>query len=565
MESVLTELTQPLRTTQLEEDTSSVPRFGAIREPSLAADRFKRVLYVATCTYLCLPYVVFFGGWMRQPYAALFIVLLTGVVLAACTRIPKPSHDSMTANVRVSVKTIALVLAPVLLVAIVAGAGGWGFQDTDWLKHNSILKDLVTQPWPVIYDVQNAKTMLTYYTAYQLPAAFVGKLLGWDAANHALFLYTLIGLSLSALWVWLLTGAKWWWSIVAFMAFSGMDVVGHVISTMYLAPSMGAGAAEIIEEVVALEHLEWWSGWGFAQFSSNAALVVWVPNQATAGWLLTSLVLNDAEEGRLNATGVLYLGLCSLWTPFVTLGLIPFVAFLLVQQWRRDRYGWNTLRQMLSLQNVTGLLVGLVVVIYLAGRFEPYALPIDWNGIYQERITLTFLRIRELFLVRYALFVVLEFAILHALLYWYLAQGKKTHLHSMRSLLVLSTGILFALPILNWGWNNEPSMRASIPALFVTALVAIRVLGDHADESWSRRIRVALTCVLIVGSLNAAVEIGRHVAGVRQQRQLVAIPGLNQVESLFQLQERKYRNYYNFVGQYLGSADSQFVKHLAKQ
>jgi hypothetical protein len=254
-----------------------------------------------------------------------------------------------------------------------------------------------------------------------------------------------------------------------------------------------------------------------------------------------------------------------LWTPFVTLGLIPFVAFLLVQQWRRDRYGWDTLRQLVSLANVTGLLVGLVVVIYLAGRFEPYALPIEWNGVYQERITLTFLRIRELFLVRYALFVILEFAILHALLYWYLAQGKQPHLHSMRSLLVLSTAILFALPILNWGWNNEPSMRASIPALFVTAVMTIRVLGDAPAELWSRRIRVALIGVLMVGSINAAVEIGRHVAGIRQQQELVAIPALDEVESLFQLQERKYRNYYNFVGQYLGSADSQFVKHLAKQ
>ncbi|MGH8509362.1 MAG: hypothetical protein ACREVH_11695 [Gammaproteobacteria bacterium] len=452
---------------------------------------------------------------------------------------------------------------PVLLVALVAGAGGWGFQDTDWLKHNSILRDLITKPWPVIYEIQNERLMLTYYIAYQLPAAFAGKLLGWQAANHVLFLYTTIGLCLAALWMWLLTEAKWWWFIITFLAFSGMDIIGQLISTLYQAPSTADGVRVLIDRIGALQHLEWWSGWGFAQFSSNAALIVWVPNQAIAGWLLTSLVLNDAKVGCLHMTGLLYLGLCTLWTPFVTLGLIPFVVAIAFSHLREQHFSYHGLRQLVSWPNVTGLFVGIIVATYLAGRFEDYALPVDLGKIYQERVTLTFLRIPELFVVRYALFVALEFAALHGLLYLYLMLQREPLFIKLRGLLLLSSGILFALPFLNWGWNNEPAMRTSIPALFVTALVTIRVLSDPPRGLQARWVSKAILGVLAVGSINAAVEIGRHVTGTYHRHALVSVPELHDVKTLFQIQEERYRGYYSFVGQYLGSADSRFAQHLA--
>lgn len=127
--------------------------------------------------------------------------------------------------------------------------GGWGPLDSDWLKHNAILRDLITESWPVIYDVSGHKIMLTYYTAYQLPAAVVGKLLGWQAANHVLFAYTTIGFCLSALWVWVLTGGGRWWIIMIFLAFSGMDFIGRIISTIYREPTLSDAVSAFVEHV----------------------------------------------------------------------------------------------------------------------------------------------------------------------------------------------------------------------------------------------------------------------------------------------------------------------------
>ncbi|HYQ72173.1 MAG TPA: hypothetical protein VET88_09635 [Gammaproteobacteria bacterium] len=468
-------------------------------------------------------------------------------------------------NGNISVANIALFLIPVLAVAIFIGAGGWGFQYGDWPKHNSILRDLVTESWPVIYKVGGEQIMLTYYTAYQLPAALAGKLFGWDVANHVLFLYTVFGLALCALWIRLFTEVQWWWLFLVFVGFSGMDVLGQVISALHQQPTLTEAAAVLGDNARSFRHLEWWAGWGFAQYSSMAALLVLVPNQAIAGWLLTALILSDTRAGHLKLTALLYLGLCSLWTPFVGLGLIPLVLFMLVYEWRKNGHDMQLPGILASLPNIAGIATGLVIAVYLLGRFQEFVLPIDLGSIvYEEKVTLTFLRLPNQFFLRYLLFVLLEFALLHALLYWYLYRQKEPLFRPMLGLLIFSSVFLLLLPLLNWGWNNEPSMRSSIPALFITALITIRVLADPARSSTAIRVKRAILGILVIGGLNAAFEISREIVGVYERGELVSIPDRNEIDTIFEIQEERYRNYHNFAGQYVGSANSYFSRYLAR-
>ena len=79
---------------------------------------------------------------------------------------------------------------------------------------------------------------------------------------------------------------------------------------------------------------------------------------------------------------------------------------------------------------------------------------------------------------------------------------------------------------------------------------------------WIRRMIASL---LVVGSLTAMTEFGRHVKGVYEEGGVVRIPPQGEVRTLFELQEQRYNEYYSFIGQYVGSADSQFLKVLGKQ
>ena len=52
--------------------------------------------------------------------------------------------------------------------------------------------------------------VLTYYVAYYLPAALVGKIAGWTAANVVLFAWSATGAALAFLWLVVLSGAPVW-------------------------------------------------------------------------------------------------------------------------------------------------------------------------------------------------------------------------------------------------------------------------------------------------------------------------------------------------------------------
>jgi hypothetical protein len=180
---------------------------------------------------------------------------------------------------------ILLVFLIALLLLGISGVGGYGYQDTDWLKHNAILKDLVTRPWPVVYRLRGEQAPLVYYIAYYLPAALLGKLGEWTLANQALFLWSLIGLVLAMLWFLILSRQAAFTVVLLFVLFSGLDVVGQVIARSVVAPLRPE-----IWSILRWDHIEQWSvGW---QYSSNVTLLFWVPHQALAGWIGAGLLMH---------------------------------------------------------------------------------------------------------------------------------------------------------------------------------------------------------------------------------------------------------------------------------
>jgi hypothetical protein len=220
---------------------------------------------------------------------------------------------------------------------------------------------------------------------------------------------------------------------------------------------------------------------------------------------------------------------------------------------------------LLSWGNAAGVLIGLTVVGYLGSRYWPYTMPIDVSKLYQEHLTLTLFRQGPIFLGVYPLFIALEFGILHVMLYSYIRIARTLVDPALLRLLRVSSIVLCILPWINLSWNNDIVMRASIPMLFVTVLVAIRVLGDaYAETSvpgaWLQK---GVVAVLMIGWLNAAWIAAYQVRGIRSQGALIAVPDERQILSLFELQRSLYDGIgYNFVGQYIGSTKSPFSELL---
>ena len=59
---------------------------------------------------------------------------------------------------------------------MISGAGGVGYQDSDWKKHNALMKDLQERSWPIVYTRDGVPLPLVYNIAYYMPAALAGRI-----------------------------------------------------------------------------------------------------------------------------------------------------------------------------------------------------------------------------------------------------------------------------------------------------------------------------------------------------------------------------------------------------
>ena len=517
-------------------------------------------LRYATLLFLALPPLIFLGGFLRVPLA-LAAGAIVGVGLWRLWQDSASDRQAPDSSHQFSWRLLALVIVPAAILTGLSGAGGWGSGDSDWLKHDTLLRDLLARPWPVTYETGHGPVLLVYYTAFYLPAALLGKLCGgsWNVASQALTLTTFLGIVFSALWLVVL-GARGLRpnpraaliAAAVFFGFSGMDALGKGLVNLFYGLPFFSGN---------WDDLEWWAQ--FAQYSSNAAALFWAPQHAFGGWLPLALVLDDwfSERGA-EGTAVFCLALALFWSPFAMVGLLPLLGGLLL--WRRARTGWRSewRRGWLTLPNLAGVVAGGVFGLHLLAHFQSVPLP----AAYQITPGFSPMPLLETSHVPlpmiYVVFVLVEFAGLSAAVEWFFADRQDEEARRVRPLLWLATGTLLVLPWLRYGYANDLVMRGGIPALFVLQVLLVRMF-TAGDEKKRGAVSLAVA-LLLVGAGTVATEYSRHAVRISRQASWRDTRTREPVHSLAELAHTVYaRPGFDFTRQYLGSADSIFARHLA--
>ena len=510
---------------------------------TIGARRLRVVVALSSLAYLALPVGVFLVGWLKPGWALVVVpTLLIGVVTWG-RRLCRAGAPAEAAPRPLSTLTLVGAALGVIGLVALSGAGGFGIQTWDWEKHLAILKDLIEQPWPVAYATGRDDVALTYYVAYYLPAALVGKVTGWAPANVVLFVWTAVGAVLAFLWLVVLSGAPPWWCLAIFVFFSGLDVIGAV--TWSRQPNGAVWMRNF--------HLEWWAGrW---VYPSNVTLLDFVPHQAVAAWLLTGLALDGLRRYPGRHPHVLGAALGLLWSPFATIGLFGLAALDWLTAWR-ERGGLRGIA--CDVAELAGGVTALVLALYFLSHYWPVALPERYYPPPDRMVAaaLAFVPARmpwRQFVTDYAVFVLLEFLLLAALL-WAMLRARE----SDRRLLSVASLTLLALPFITYGYFNDLAMRTSIPALFILQVLTVRALADVRRPA----LVSALVLVLAAGALYPASMIRLSVQGVVQRGALVRIRPRERVTSLFQQQTQAR---YFFVWQYIGALDGPFFRYLGRR
>jgi hypothetical protein len=407
---------------------------------------------------------------------------------------------------------------------MLSGTGGiFGYQNSDFATHNGRLHDLITYSWPVV--LSGGQTFI-YYFAYYLPGALLGKIIGYETASVLMLGWTFAGIALLALWIFRLLKIKPSWVIILiFIFFSGLDALGYMLSTGEFFLGRGVKGGK--------DAIEYWArGQEFLGYNSNTFLLFWSPHHALGGWLTGALIFFEVVR-RKRASNIVFIWVLSiLWSPFVTLGLLPFVGYGALKTIREN------FRQVFSFQNALGAGAVLLVLVpyFLAGG--TFKNPQAW--IWQQTVIVDFWP-------RLALFYLLEFGLYGLIVFEYWeVMGKE-----FRYFFLLSLLVLLALPMYSYGFYNDLMLRASIPSLFflflsISAFILSKGISFKTILIQNSALKL-LFVLLLIGSCTAVVEIARAGYNPFKRR-----PPLSVV------------NFGKHSYQFLGSSNSFFYNYLAK-
>lgn len=490
-----------------------------------------RSLVAATIVYLGLPVLLFVAGWLR-PILAIPLALATLAAMIGAIR-QWPAQGGRPISQR---HLIALAVAG-LALAWLSGAGGFGYQTTDWWKHNAVLRDLTTQPWPVRYDA-DVDFGLTYYLGYYLPPAMVGKLFGWWAANVANLIWTAVGVTLVLRWVTELIGHRNRIGMIAVGALGGLDVVGWLV----FEPLSGMNSPIFVQ----YEGIEIWNG-NFV-LPTPLTHLLWATNHAVGGWLAMAFVMH-AVMIRGNRKSVMFVGAaCALWTPLVALGIVPFVMWEALRRPERRA----AMRSLVTGVNAVGVAVALVLTAYFAAKAAP--MPTALTGSLDPAFVFAKPRLPDTtgwaLGVGFALFVLLELLVVFGAI-----ARAGVLLPLERRWFRLAVGVVLAFIPIRIGENHDLLLRATMPAMFVVAILGARSLARLHPGS---KVRAIFLSVLLIGSLTSLLEIRRNLAEPQfPVHSLADVDAVPSIPGIYGGSE--------YMSQYTASTDSFFYSFLARE
>jgi hypothetical protein len=449
---------------------------------SISNNKLRKIVFL----YLLIPFVIFCFGFLRIYIAAPLAAVLFWLVVKHWN-----SGDEST-RLSIPIKKFWLCLLLVFLWVALSGIGGFGFQNTDFHTRNAIFHDLINLPWPVRYHTNLADPTisysLTYYIGFWLPAALVGKIAGWQAANIALYLWSVIGILLT---IFILSNKIKNAPLLITMLlifFSGMDGLG-VLLRMLALPNLYKPTLW-----PPIQHLEWWAS-GF-QYSSFTTQLFWVFNQAIPAWICMALLITSKERKSI----FFIWSLCCFFAPLPAIGMLPYVfikipeALFNPENIKENRAAYSTesllqrgLKDISSLFTVENILGGGLILVITYLYFS--------GNVHVSDQTVNTLPAKNWII--YPIFVILEGFFLWTLfkanqkanLYWYLA------------------GVLILLiPFIKIGNGQDFCMRASIPTLFMLLIFSADLLKGPKSQT-----RTFLVILLCIGAITPIFEINRSI------------------------------------------------------
>ena len=434
-------------------------------------------LLLISYLYIFLPVLIFVFMWLK-----LYIGIPLGILICAAIYYSFKNETPIwkDKNIKDKYPLLILGLGIIILLVLTSGIGASVQQYPDHKIRNTLFKVLIDNKWPVkLMTSDNHIRSMNYYIGYWLPAALIGKMTNYKFA----FLFQQIWAVIGFILIWYFMNERkektHLWYLLVFIFFGGLDFLGTILT------------GNIYSDIG--NRYEWWSGhWNYPSVMTS---LFWAYNQAIYAWVIYRTIIRQK-----NNKSIVFVWSASLLScTFPAIGLLPFAVYRAIENVDEKHKGFNrfieAVKQGLTLTNVLGLLIGIMMLLYVESNVAVYT-----GFHYQQDILNNHIVIGSNFkyytwttkLMNYLWFVLLEFVVYYIVLY----QDK-----NKSKLYWISLITLLICPLIKIGnWVDFP-MRASIPALFCLCDLTI----DSLESYWQNKkhgLFIALIALLLISCLN---------------------------------------------------------------
>lgn len=326
----------------------------------LIAERFSP--WKTALLWLGSPLLLFSATWLHPIWAIVFTVCWAAALWWSI-RQQAPVEKNTTQGV--------LGYLMVLAWVSVCGAGGYGYQSSDYVMHNGRLLDLINYAWPVSYArPDGSQQILVQYAGYYLWPAVVGKIAGTSAAMFVQHLWLLAGCWIALRMLVLLAQVRAWVAAIGLVLFGGWDFFANLLfetvrnpdmwTRLQVEPKFGHQVFLVVLNSIP-GTFDFWPAtvmsediW-FGNFISLTSSILWAPHQVVASWITVGLLCRACHQQQIAA----YLFVCALlayYSPMIALGLVPMVVSLLAWQLSNRRWYQRDIFPVLAGVTVLGVL-----------------------------------------------------------------------------------------------------------------------------------------------------------------------------------------------------------------
>lgn len=440
------------------------------------------VLETVALGYLFIPIVVFMLSWIKLWFAIPIVIL---IVIALCKMLFGKGSDDGSSKIKISPSFIvcsAICFVLILLLSYFIGAGGFAAQPFDSIKHNYILKDLIEQPWPVRYEMNGDKGVLCYYIAGYLIPALIGKITSsFDVASAFSAIWHAIGIFIAILVFYSsLNKRKPSYLLIIFAVIMLFAPFNALMQFLYM----------IIypDRTVTAFHFQWISEDINVQLSSNLTMLRYVFPQSVPALIVISLLFSNRK--RYDRWALIASPLLS-FSVFTFLGIVELMLILFLFDMIKDKNVKASLKSILSLENIAGIISASMFLLYLAGNImqtKPEGAESTFKLVDYGELPLVLL----LHEISWGLWLVFLFK-----------TNKK------EPLLWTVSICLFLFPFFEFGHYNDLCIRGSMPALICLCFLLAKELIGALESANKRLLPIAgiVIALLLSGGFSTLEEM----------------------------------------------------------